>query len=55
MTLLIALAVIAALQGYNWSVNTRVEADTAVLKKRLEELEDKVKLLQFTRGFDVRH
>lgn len=37
--LVFALFLIAALQGYNWSVNTRVQAEYEVLKQRMERME----------------
>jgi len=43
MTILVALFIIAALQGYNWSVNARVEAEYGVLKTRLEKLEEELR------------
>lgn len=37
--IIFALFVIAVLQGYNWSINARVEAGLDVLKRQVEALQ----------------
>lgn len=43
ITIVVALFIIAALQGYNWSANARVEAGYGVLKTRIEKLEEELR------------
>lgn len=48
--LIFALALIAILQGVNWAANQRIQAEYSVLKKKLEDMDSMIRLLQDPKG-----